>query len=275
MSATSTRSATAAFISLALTTSSRSTPAGDGRWTGPAIKVTSAPASRAASASANPWRPELRLLMKRTGSRNSRVGPAVTSTLTPARHWGDARAAITASAMSTGSSIRPGPNSPHACSPSAGPRTVAPSACSRATLRCVAGCSHILLFIAGARKSGAVVARHSVVSRSSAKPFASLARMFAVAGAMTTASAQRANSMWPIAASASASHKSVRGRLPARACSAVGVTNRCAFLVKTGTISASKPRRCLTSSADFTPAMPPLTPSRMCFAWLSDGMPSV
>ena len=47
--------------------------------------TTSAPASRAACATAKPILPELRLLMKRTGSIGSRVGPAVISTRRPCR----------------------------------------------------------------------------------------------------------------------------------------------------------------------------------------------
>ena len=69
-------------------------------------------------------------------------------------------------------------------------------------------------FIAGAIVIGAVVARHSVLTRSSAKPCASLARVLAVAGATTTRSAQRASSIWPIAASAAASHSEVRTGAP-------------------------------------------------------------
>ena len=51
----------------------------------PAIRVTSAPRWAATRAIAYPCLPELRLPMKRTGSRGSRVPPAVTSTFTPAR----------------------------------------------------------------------------------------------------------------------------------------------------------------------------------------------
>ena len=60
------------------------TPGGAARLTGPLTSTTLAPASRAASATAYPIFPELRLVMKRTGSMRSRVGPAVTSTLRPA-----------------------------------------------------------------------------------------------------------------------------------------------------------------------------------------------
>ena len=48
---------------------------------GPATSVTCAPASAAACANAKPILPELELVMPRTGSIASNVGPAVTSTL--------------------------------------------------------------------------------------------------------------------------------------------------------------------------------------------------
>ena len=71
-------------MSAALSTSMRFTPGGVAMLTGPQTMVTSAPASRAAAATAKPIFPELRLLMKRTGSMRSRVGPAVSSTRLPA-----------------------------------------------------------------------------------------------------------------------------------------------------------------------------------------------
>ena len=49
-----------------------------------ATSVTSAPRSRASSATATPIRPEERLPRKRTASSGSRVPPALTSTLLPA-----------------------------------------------------------------------------------------------------------------------------------------------------------------------------------------------
>ena len=72
-------------MSAALSTSMRRTPAGVVSATGPATSTTSAPAARAAAATAKPILPELRLLMNRTGSMRSRVGPAVMQhALTPA-----------------------------------------------------------------------------------------------------------------------------------------------------------------------------------------------
>ncbi len=57
----------------------------------------------------------------------------------------------------------------------------------------VAGCSHIRLFIAGASTSGATFASAALVSRLSASPLASLASVFADAGA-TQRTSQRATS---------------------------------------------------------------------------------
>ena len=48
-----------------------------------------------------------------------------------------------AATMASGSSMRPCPTSPQACSPASGPSTCTPSAINRTALRCVAGCSHI------------------------------------------------------------------------------------------------------------------------------------
>ena len=144
---------TAACISAAVVTSVLRTWRGVSRATGPATRVTSAPASAAARATANPILPLDRLVRPRTGSIGSNVGPAVTRTRLPASSFGW-KNAISSASSSSGSSIRPSPNSPHAWSPLPGPRTVAPSAASCAKLRCVAGCAHISRFIAGATSSG-------------------------------------------------------------------------------------------------------------------------
>ena len=55
-----------------------------------------------------------------------------------------------ASRMVAGSAMRPKPNSPQAISPSSGPTKRMPSARSVARFRCVAGCSHMRTFMAGA-----------------------------------------------------------------------------------------------------------------------------
>src|SRR6202051_4434870 len=57
-------------------------PAGGATLAGPEISFTLCPAAIAASAIAYPIFPEERLLIKRTGSIDSRVGPAVTTNLT-------------------------------------------------------------------------------------------------------------------------------------------------------------------------------------------------
>lgn len=210
--------------------------------------MTAAPARTAASATAKPIFPELRLPMKRTGSRSSKVGPALTSTRRPASSGGAAGAA-SAATISTGSAMRPAPSSPQAWLPVPGPTSVAPRDTSVATLVRVAGCAHIAWFIAGASTSGARLARHNVVTRSSAMPAASRAISPAVAGAITMRSAQRASSMWPIAASAAGSHSDERTGWPESAWKVVGPTNSRAASVITTRTSAPASRRRRTRSA--------------------------
>ena len=150
----------------------RRTPRGVDRCTGPATSVTSAPASRAARAIAKPILPLDRLVMPRTGSIGSKVGPAVMSTRWPSSALGW-KNAVSSSSSSPASSMRPSPTSPQAWSPLSGPSTVVPSVRSWARLRWVAGCAHISRFMAGATSSGqrfAGRARHSRLSRSSARP---------------------------------------------------------------------------------------------------------
>ena len=143
-----------------------------------------------------------------------------------------------AARIAGGSAMRPGPNSPQAIAPSSGPTVRAPSAATVAMLRRVAGCSHIRTFIAGARSTRLSVARSSVLARSSATPWASLAIRSAVAGATTTRSALRDSSIWPISASAVRS-KSARCTVsPASAETLSGVTNSAPPSVSTGTTSA-------------------------------------
>src|SRR5690606_29344839 len=176
-----------------------------------------------------------------------------------------------AATMSSGSAMRPGPDSPSASGPSTGPTTSAPRSRSRAMLACVAGCSHMRWFIAGASASGAVVARHRVVTRLSANPLASLARVLAVAGATSTRVAQRASSIWPIAASAAGSHSEPRTDSPDRAWKVVAPTKCVAPSVIATRTCAPASRRRRTRSADLYAAMPPQTHSRMRSpsSWLS------
>ncbi len=180
-----------------------------------ATTVTSAPSAAAASASAKPMRPDERLPTKRTASIGSRVPPAVTRTRSPTR-WreaaagtpasprgsparADSTAASTAASSSAGSASRPAPCSPlEASAPTPGSSTVTPRPRSVARLACVAGCSHMWLFIAGATTTGQVAASAALVSRLSARPWASLAIVLALAGATTRTSALRTSSRWLI-----------------------------------------------------------------------------
>ena len=231
---------TAACICSADCTSTRRTPSGVGRWTGPATSVTSAPASRAARAIAKPILPDEWLVMPRTASIASKVGPAVTSTWWPASRlgWNDA---TRASSSWAGSSMRPSPVSPQACSPCPTGSTVAPSAWHCAMLRCVAGWAHISRFIAGASSKGARSsgrARQVSVSRSAARPCASWASRSALAGATRIASASRPRLMCGMLLGSRASHwLSTTGRLLS-ACSVTGVMNcAAASVISTCTVA--------------------------------------
>ena len=87
--------------------------------------------------------------------------------------------------------------------------------------------------------------------------------MFAVAGAMSIPSAHLANSICPIAASASASKSSVETLFPDSACSVNGVMNSSADFVITTRTEAPDFFRCLTISADLYAAIPPVTPNKI------------
>jgi hypothetical protein len=164
-----------------------------------ATTVTAAPRRAASLASANPIRPEERLPMKRTASIGSRVPPAVTSTFRPSRSppgraGASPSAASIAASSSGGSGSRPTPHSPgDPSAPVPGVSTIAPRSRSVARLACVAGCSYIASFIAGARISGRRLARAAAQSRLSAWPAASLASVFAEAGATAKTSAVSAS----------------------------------------------------------------------------------
>ena len=115
----------------------------------------------------------------------------------------------TCSAKASGSGIRPRPTSPQACEPASGIMTCTPSSTKVFKFRCVAFAAHICWFMAGATHTGALVAKYKVLSKSSARPAANLASVSQLAGATKTKSAQRANSICPIPASASVSKSSV------------------------------------------------------------------
>ena len=150
----------------------------------------------------------------------------------PARSCG-VSAVTTASTISAGSARRPAPSQPHASEPDAGPTMRTPRSASVRTFACVATCSHMLTFIAGATTSGARVASSTVVRRSSAIPCAIFAITFAVAGAITTASAVSASRMWPISDSSVRSKVSSATRFPDSVWSVISVTNSRALRVIT------------------------------------------
>ena len=105
-------------------------------------------------------------------------------------------------------------------------------------------------FMAGAIAIGPSKAKVMVVSKSSPLPLASLDIVSAVQGAINSASAHLANSIWPIAASAFISNKSDEIGLAESACKVKGVTNSCEDLVITTLTSAFNFFRDLTISAD-------------------------
>ena len=132
------------------------------------------------------------------------VGPAVISTLRPAS---GPRARLSTAPrwrhrISAGSAIRPGPNSPHAISPSLGPTSAMPSRLEPA--RDCAASPHAATCAHSWRARSAPSCR-SPAGRSRRDhwrgPAAILAMRSAVAGATTTRSAERDNSIWPISIS--------------------------------------------------------------------------
>src|SRR6266542_2816641 len=127
--------------------------------------------------------------MNRTGSMGSCVGPAVTTTVRPARSRSRPTALSTARKTSSGSLIRPRPSSPAAREPVAGPTITAPRAASVRRCSWVAGCSYIPVCMAGATTSGHLASSSVDVTMSSARPRARRAITFAVAGATTATSA--------------------------------------------------------------------------------------
>ena len=146
----------------------------------------SAPRLAAAAARANPILPLERLPRKRTGSIGSRVPPAVTRTLSPSQGRapsGSLPQPRPAGAGDRGDGqcrVRP----VRRAGPHPGSMTVTPRSRSVSRFSCVAGSLYIRSFIAGATNRGAVEARNAVVTIESQIPAASLAIVFAEAGAI-------------------------------------------------------------------------------------------
>ena len=156
----------------------------------------------------------------------SNVGPAVTSTCWPASTFG-AKLATIRSCSCCGSSMRPSPISPQACSPWPTPITCAPSWEICARLRWVAGCAHISRFMAGATSNGlpAGRARQVRLTSSSARPCASRAMKSALQGASTITSASRPMRMCGMLSGLRASHWLRTTGRPESACMVTGVMN--------------------------------------------------
>ena len=186
---------TASYISSAPKTRTVSPmPAGRAVCACPQTSDTSAPAARQARAKAAPICPLDRLVMPRTGSMASKVAPSVINTRLPDRLFSVHKSG-NRSASSAASGIRPVPVSPQACSPSAGGKTVMPSASSCAMLRWLAGLPHISTFMAGATANGHLRAAARLVKRLSAMPLAIFASVLAEAGAIRKTSASRVRLM--------------------------------------------------------------------------------
>ncbi|CFP60231.1 Uncharacterised protein [Bordetella pertussis] len=116
-------------------------------------------------------------------------------------------------------------------------------------MRWVAGLAHISRFMAGATSKGQARARHSVESRSSARPCASLAMKSALAGAISTASAPRVRSMCAMLLSTRASQASTKTGRPDSACMVTGVMKCVAASVMTTSTTAPCSVMRRTSSA--------------------------
>ena len=181
-------------------------------------RVTRAPCSAAAAASAQPWRPEERLPRYLTGSMGSRVPPAEMTTCRPCRCLspspeascaaappaaGCVRASRACDTISSGSGIRPTPESLPVSRPLSGSMTVRPRWRSTATFSRVAGLTHIWVCMAGARTTGAWQVSIVAVSMSSARPARTRASRSAEAGATTTSSAHSATATCSTAAGSS------------------------------------------------------------------------
>ena len=106
----------------------------------------------------------------------------------------------------------------------------------------------MLTFIAGARINGLTQASAVAVSASSARPWASLARTFAVQGAMTSASQRSAIEMWSGIHSPTSSKSPVQTGLRERVRKVSGVTNRAAAAVMTTETSYPSLEKRRTSS---------------------------
>ena len=176
---------------------------------------------------------------------------------------------IAACAMTCTSSSLPAPLSPQARWPVAGATMRTPREASTERLCCVAGFSHMPVFMAGATSTGARVASTVVESMSSAIPQAILARMFAVAGAMRNKSARLASATCSTSHVAGRSNVSHATGWPERVSKVSGATKRPAFFVITTYTSAPCFCSRRSSSQALYAAMPPVTPRTTHFLLFS------
>ena len=156
--------------------------------------------------------------------------------------------------------MRPMPTSPQACSPEAGINTRMPSLCNCWILRRLAGFCHISTFIAGASTNAHLRAEAISVIKLSAKPCASLAMVFAEAGAISIKSAARVAlmcAMLPLF--------SLKTGLPLNASKVCADTNPLAALDNATVTSCPSFFNKRTSSQDLYAAMPPVTANKIRF----------
>ncbi len=123
------------------------------------------------------------------------------------------------------------------------------------------GFSHMLVFMAGASRMGALVASTTADSMSSAMPAANRAMASAVAGAMTTRSAWLAISMWSMPPPGMGANMSRATSCPDSARIVSGVMNWHAASVMTTRTCAPALTSNRHSSAALYAAIPPVTPS--------------
>ena len=173
------------------------------------------------------------------------------------------RALITASRTSSQSASLPCPFSPQAVSPKPASTTVWPRDVRAAMLSLVAACEYIRGFMAGQNTAGPENARYRVESRSSARPFAAFAMIFAVAGRSSMRSASLAKEIWGMEWASASSNVSVCTRSQVSAAKVSGVTKFCALAVITVMTRAPSRTRLLAYPAALKTAIPPLTPRRI------------
>ena len=114
----------------------------------------------------------------------------------------------------------------------------------------MSGFSHMFTFIAGASRSGALLASTTAVKRSLAIPAARRAIASAVAGATISRSASSASWMCPIAASLPRSNSSRDTGAPESVCIVSGVMNCvAASVITTLTVAPALTKRRQSSAA--------------------------